>query len=83
MKFGKNSPLVTLSVVTPCYDEQDVLPAFYERVIEVCSKVDSYELVLIDDESTDGTWPIIRSLVRRIRMWSAFVYREDMAISWR
>ena len=60
-----NAPLVTLSVVTPCYDEQDVLPAFYKRVIEVCLTFDSYELVLVDDGSTDGTWPIIRSLVEQ------------------
>src|SRR3979409_921194 len=59
----KNDPLVTLSVFTPCYDEQDVLPAFYKRVIEVCRKFDSYELVLVDDGSTDGTWSAIRSLV--------------------
>jgi dolichol-phosphate mannosyltransferase len=60
-----NAPLVTLSVVTPCYDEQDVLPAFYKRIIAVCRKFDSYELVLIDDGATDGTWPIIRSLVEQ------------------
>lgn len=65
MTPGKNTPLVTLSVVTPCYDEQDVLPAFYKRVIEVCRKFDSYELVLVDDGSTDGTWSIIRSLVEQ------------------
>lgn len=65
MTLGKNTPRVTLSVVTPCYDEQDVLPAFYKRVIEVCRKFDSYELVLVDDGSTDGTWPIIRSMVEQ------------------
>jgi polyisoprenyl-phosphate glycosyltransferase len=65
MTLGKNTTLATLSVVTPCYDEQDVLPAFYKRVIEVCRKFDSYELVLVDDGSTDGTWSLIRSLVEQ------------------
>jgi polyisoprenyl-phosphate glycosyltransferase len=60
----KNPP-VTLSIVTPCYDEEDVLPAFYARVVEVCRKFDSYELVLVDDGSTDGTWSIICSLVEQ------------------
>ena len=61
----KTGPRVTLSVVTPCYDEEEVLPAFYKRVVEVCRKFDSYELVLVDDGSADGTWPIIRSLAEQ------------------
>jgi dolichol-phosphate mannosyltransferase len=49
-----------VSVVAPCFDEEDVLPLFLSRVGGV---LDSFggtsELVLIDDGSRDRTWEII------------------------
>jgi dolichol-phosphate mannosyltransferase len=53
-----------LSVVAPCYNEFDSLPELHCRVSKVCSDQvgDSYEFVLINDGSSDGTWPSIRAL---------------------
>lgn len=46
-----------LSVVTPCYNEQACLAELHRRVSEACRRVtDDYEIVLVDDGSTDGTW---------------------------
>ncbi|CAK0742739.1 Uncharacterized glycosyltransferase YkcC [Gammaproteobacteria bacterium] len=53
-----------LSVVVPCFNEQQSLQELYGRVTQVCRQTvnDSYELVLVDDGSTDGTWPLIAAL---------------------
>ena len=66
-----------LSVVVPMYDEEAVLPIFFERVRPVLDALDvSYELVAVDDGSRDRTaellsaqattWPELR-LVRLLR----------------
>ena len=52
-----------LSLVVPCYNEQDALPIFYREVTEVLSSMDcGYELVLINDGSRDNTLSIMREL---------------------
>lgn len=52
-----------LSVVAPCCNEQDVLPEFHRRAAAACRQVGrDYEIVLVDDGSTDGTWPLLCDL---------------------
>lgn len=47
----------TLSVVTPCYNEAAGIAEFHRRVTEVCVAAagSSYEIVLVNDGSTDAT----------------------------
>jgi dolichol-phosphate mannosyltransferase len=47
-----------LSVVVPCFNEQDGIFELSRRVTEACKKaVDkSYELILVNDGSNDATW---------------------------
>ena len=46
-----------LSVVAPCYNEQDALPEFLRRVGAVLDAVGgTNEIVLVDDGSRDRTW---------------------------
>lgn len=67
MRYAKNNGQVTLSVVAPCYNEEEVLHEFYERVSKVCRETcpDDYEIVLINDGSADATWPIIQTLAQK------------------
>ena len=49
-----------LSVVAPCYDEQDALPEFVRRVGAVLDGLGgSSEIVLVDDGSRDRTWQVM------------------------
>ena len=49
-----------LSVVAPCYNEQDVLPEFLRRVGAVLDGIGgTSEIVLVDDGSRDGTWDVM------------------------
>jgi glycosyltransferase involved in cell wall biosynthesis len=46
-----------LSVVAPCFNEEEVLPEFHQRVSKVCQALGhSYEIVLVNDGSHDHTW---------------------------
>jgi dolichol-phosphate mannosyltransferase len=49
----------------PCYNEEEVLPELYERLSRVCSQEvgDSFELVFVNDGSSDETWSSLKELV--------------------
>ncbi len=55
-----------ISVVVPCYNEQDVLPMFYEEITKVTDKMKSehdnlnFEYVFVNDGSKDITLDILR-----------------------
>ena len=52
-----------LSVVIPCYNEEDVLPELHRRVTDVLTNLGrSFELILVNDGSDDGTWPVLVGL---------------------
>ena len=52
-----------LSIVVPCYNEQDALPIFYREVKQVLSTLEyTYELLFVDDGSTDNTLSVIKGL---------------------
>lgn len=57
---------VEVSVVAPCYNEELVLPEFHRRVAAVCAAVGmSFEIVLVNDGSRDGTWAVMQELAAR------------------
>jgi polyisoprenyl-phosphate glycosyltransferase len=52
-----------LSVVCPCYNEQDCLSEFHRRAGAACRSTGrTYEIVLVNDGSTDQTWPAMLAL---------------------
>ncbi len=56
-----------LSIVAPCYNEQEGLEEFHRRMTVAAQDAvgADYELVLLNDGSADRTWPIMADLVRR------------------
>lgn len=54
-----------LSIVTPCYNEQDNIDELYRRVKEAITPLQSrfdFELIIIDNHSSDSTPQKLRSL---------------------
>lgn len=57
---------ITYSIIAPIYNEIDNLPELYRRVKEVMdSSGEPWELVLVDDGSTDGSTDKIRELAQQ------------------
>ncbi len=56
-----------VSIVCPCYNEEAMLPLYYEAMIgRVLTPLTDYdfELILVNDGSKDGTLDILRSLAK-------------------
>lgn len=53
---------IKISVVVPCYNEFAGLPTLIQRASDATRTVfgDSFEIVLIDDGSSDGTWQLMQ-----------------------
>ncbi|NIO20847.1 MAG: glycosyltransferase [Candidatus Aenigmarchaeota archaeon] len=52
-----------LSIVVPLYNEEDSVKRLLSGLLEVAEKFDfSYEIIFVDDGSTDKTWEIIERL---------------------
>ena len=57
---------ITYSIIAPIYNEFDNLPELYQRVREVMDSTgEPWELILVDDGSTDGSTERIRELAAR------------------
>lgn len=55
-----------ITLIVPCYNEQESLPIFYKEVTAVVQKIKSdYELLFINDGSRDDTLKILRSLAKK------------------
>jgi glycosyltransferase involved in cell wall biosynthesis len=55
-----------LSMVIPIKDEKDNLPALHERVSAAVAPLGrSYEIILVDDGSIDGSFAVMEELARR------------------
>lgn len=53
-----------ISVIVPCYNEEEVLPLFYREVTRVADEMDgfAFEFLFVDDGSRDGTMKVIKGL---------------------
>jgi polyisoprenyl-phosphate glycosyltransferase len=74
---------VTISVVIPAHNEQESLPRLVPEVCSVLTKW-SYEIVIVDDGSFDGTWEVIGRLrvanphVRGVRLTRNFGHQAAL-----
>nr|WP_297705733.1 glycosyltransferase family 2 protein [uncultured Butyrivibrio sp.] len=52
-----------LSLIVPCYNEQEVLPIFCEEVTRVVKELDyEYEVIFVNDGSKDATLDILQEM---------------------
>ena len=55
-----------ISIVVPCFNEQEALPVFYDTIIPIISKLETnYEIIIVDDGSKDNTSTIAKDLAEK------------------
>lgn len=56
-----NGEKALLSVIVPCYNEEESLPIFYREITSVLTPLEiDYELLFVDDGSRDGTLALLK-----------------------
>lgn len=56
-----------ISLIIPCYNEEESLPPFYEELNRVTSQMSEYEfeILFVDDGSKDKTLPILKEFAEK------------------
>lgn len=54
--------MVKLSVIVPCYNEEDVIERFFDAAAAALSSIESYELIFVNDGSRDATLEKLKKL---------------------
>ncbi len=71
-------PVRLLSIIIPCYDEENTLELIVEEVIAVNIGVTKKEILIIDDCSKDKSKQIIRSLEKKYKEVKGFFQPVNM-----
>lgn len=58
-------PIVAVTAVVPCLDEQECLPQAYDEIKQSLVGFADHEIIFIDDGSTDGTLALLREFASR------------------
>jgi len=68
----------TISIIAPVYNEHESLPELIRRVHEVMDPSgETWELVLVDDGSSDGSTDIIRSLAEQDKLVRPVIFARN------
>ena len=60
--IDKSGSIPEFSVVIPIYNEEETIPELYRRLTAVMENLGTYEIILVDDGSKDGSWKMIEEL---------------------
>lgn len=75
-------PAVDVSVLVPAKDEAENLPLFMEQMAEVVRNAAlRYEVIVVDDGSTDESWTLLQQLSRRYPFLRAVHHRSQRGIA--
>jgi dolichol-phosphate mannosyltransferase len=68
----------TFSVVAPVFNERETLPEFVRRTTAVLKSIgESWELIIVDDGSSDGSTEILEDLARRDRRLRPVIFSRN------
>lgn len=67
-----------ISVVIPCYNEQEVIPELFRRMTEAAESWGlDWEIICVDDGSRDNTWDLLCDQHEKDHRWSAFSFSRN------
>ena len=60
----------TIDVIVPCFNEEENLDIFFERMVSTLKKINlKYRIIFVDDGSKDNTWEKIINLKKKIKIY--------------
>jgi len=67
-----------LSIVVPVFNEEESIHAFYEELLRVVVALDKeYELIIVDDGSTDSSLEILKNIAKKNKLVRIFSFRKN------
>lgn len=67
-----------ISVVIPCYNEQEVLPELFQRMKKTMETLSlEWEVICIDDGSYDNTWDLLYDQHKKDPRWFAISFSRN------
>lgn len=73
---------VDLSVIIPLYNEEDSIRELYHEICRACDPLNrSFEMIFIDDGSTDGSFAVLEALHRSDPRVKVIQFRRNMGKS--
>ncbi len=67
-----------ISLVIPLYNEEESLPELHDWIVRVMTNNGySYEIIFVDDGSSDGSWEVIKSLKNKNAHVRAIKFRRN------
>ena len=87
MAMNKTVGLPEISIIVPCFNEALSLPELYERIMKVFERGPQYEIIFVDDGSSDGTHSVLAGMsdpaVRCIRLRRNFGKAAALSVGFR
>jgi glycosyltransferase involved in cell wall biosynthesis len=70
--------MLNVSLVIPLFNEAESLPELHAWIVRVCKQENlSYEILLLDDGSNDGSWDIVKNLKNQDANVRGFRFRTN------
>lgn len=65
---SRSSNEITLSIIVPVYNEQQMLPMFHDQLSKTLALLahDSFEVIYVNDGSDDDSWHVMKSLKNQL-----------------
>ena len=73
-KYGDAVMKKLISIVVPCYNEEDAIPIFFSEICKVIDKMKevNFEIIFVDDGSKDKTLEVIKEIEDKIVKYISF-----------
>jgi glycosyltransferase involved in cell wall biosynthesis len=69
---------ITYSIIAPIYNEKENLPDLHRRIADVMESTgEAWELVLVDDGSTDGSTDLVRELAKKDKRVRPIIFARN------
>ena len=67
-----------ISIIVPCYNEEDVLPELFQRLTSVAATWGmDYEIICVDDGSRDRTWEMLKAQNQKDPRWRCLSFARN------